>query len=111
MIRQERQGVVDVIGATSPLNRDAQPALEDVGETCLAHGTGQIVFDFREVSLIDSAGLEMLMDLQDRCLRRGGALKIAAPNHLCREVIRVTGLDDCIEVFPDVVVAVGSFAK
>ncbi|MFQ5730793.1 MAG: STAS domain-containing protein [Planctomycetaceae bacterium] len=111
MFPRTRQGVVDVVHGTVPLNQDAESDFSAALETCLSKGGGQVVVDLREVSLIDSVGLETLVETQERCLRRGGALKIAAANALCRDVLRVTGVDEQIEVYSDVVAAVGSFAE
>jgi len=110
MFRRSTQGAVELIHGTVPLTRNVQEEFRSVAQSCVASGPGQVVLDLREVTLIDSAGLESLLDLQETCLRRGGALKVAAPNHLCRDILRVTGLDEQIESYSDVVSAVGSFA-
>lgn len=111
MFSRTRQGVVDVIHGTVPLNQDVKSDFTAAQETCLSTGGGEVVIDLREVSFIDSVGLELLVETQERCLRRGGALKIAAANPLCQDILRVTGVDEQIEVYSDVVAAVGSFSK
>jgi anti-anti-sigma factor len=63
------------------------------------------------VQLIDSAGLELLLDVRDRCLRSGGALQLAAPNPLCRDILQATGLASQFAIFDTVTAAVGSFAQ
>lgn len=110
MFRREKQGAVEVIRGHAPFNDDVLSEFADVVETCLSTGNGRIVVDLNRVSLISSAGLEALVDLQTRCLRRGGAMKVSAANHLCSEVLRVTGVEERIELFPDAISAVGSFA-
>lgn len=111
MFRRKKQGALDVIEAAAPILRESCPDFLAVAETCLEEGTGQVVLDMSEVSLIDSAGLEALVDLQDRCLRHGGVLKLGGPTHLCEDILRVTGVDEQIELYPDVVTAMGSFAE
>ena len=111
MFRRTKQGALSVIEAGAPLLRDSCADFNAVVETCLEEGTGQVVVDMREVSLIDSAGLEALVDLQDRCLRQGGVLKLGGLTRLCEDIFRVTGLEEQIEIFPDVIVAMGSFAE
>eukprot|EP00913_Durusdinium_trenchii_P019517 g18347.t1 len=81
---------------------------EDTAKACLESGSGRVVFDMREVSLIDSSGLEGLIDLQEQCLRKGGALKLAGPSNLCSDILHVTGIDEQIEIFPDPVTAAGA---
>ena len=111
MFRRSSHSGVELIHPAVPLVRDAQPDFDETVEACLSSGCGRVVFDLHEVSLIDSVGLEGLVDLQEQCLRRGGALKLAAPSHLCRDVLHVTGVDEQIEIFPDSVAAVGSFFR
>ncbi|MEZ6068079.1 MAG: hypothetical protein R3B90_20730 [Planctomycetaceae bacterium] len=41
----------------------------------------------------------------------GEVFKLCGPTSLCREVLRVTGIDQELEVLADVVVAAGSFAR
>jgi anti-sigma B factor antagonist len=111
MFRHSKQGAVDVIRGTAPFNSDVRESFEETVANCLAAGSGQIVVDLADVPLISSTGLELLVESQEWCLQRGGALKIAAPGPLCRDILRVTGVDGDVEVFRDVVTAVGSFAQ
>ena len=46
-------------------------------EARLERGQPLIVLDLQGVALIDSAGLELLLDVQEKCQRMGGALKLA----------------------------------
>ena len=69
------------------------------------------MFDLQGVPLLDSQGLELLLDVQDRCGQRGGSLHLAAPAILCRDILVVTGVVEHFAVFDDVLSAVGSFAQ
>jgi anti-anti-sigma factor len=111
MFVHSRQGAVDVIEGDRPLGRDelAEPAA--LLDKCLASGQPRIVLDLKKVPLIDSAGLELLLDSSDRCRRRGGGIRLAEPNPLCREILRITGVAERIEVYPNCLSAVGSFAQ
>ncbi len=64
-----------------------------------------------KISLLDSAGLSLLLDVQEKAQKRGGALKLVSPNALCREILTVTGVGKEFEIFQDEVSAVGSFAQ
>jgi len=111
MFERVTQGAVDVIQGTAPLNAEQVEQLNDLFHQCLSNGQPSVVLNLDKVSLIDSAGLELLLDVQDDCRRHGGAVKIAAPNALCREILEVTGVDRAFEVFPEPLAAVGSFAR
>ena len=77
---------------------------------CLRRG-GQprVVLDLQSVALVDSAGLELMLDTHEECQRQGGAIKLANPGALCSEVLKVTGVGVRFEVFSDTGSAVRSF--
>jgi anti-anti-sigma factor len=111
MFERERQGAVEVIRGESPLTRDYLKQLDGLLEQMLRLGQPRAVFNLSLVPLIDSAGLEKLLDAQDAFERRGGELKFAAPSPLCQEILNVTGVVRRFEVFRDVPSAVGSFVQ
>ena len=65
---------------------DLRRARGRVGGRCWKRGwsDGQphVVLDLQGVAVIDSAGLELLLDAQEKCQRMGGALKLANPGAL-----------------------------
>jgi len=63
------------------------------------------------VPLLDSAGLELLVETHIRCGTRGGGLQLAATNSLCREILTATGLASRFALFDSVTAAVGSYAQ
>lgn len=71
---------------------------EDVDELRFAFaetdtdGGSQIVLDLSEVPFIDSAGLELLLELHEACRDSGGNLKLGSPTEICREIFRLTDL-------------------
>jgi anti-anti-sigma factor len=111
MYEQSKQGAVDVIRGTDPLNADHVEFLQETLEQFDGSGQPHVVFDMQSVPLVDSAGLELLLDTQERFRLRGGALKLAAVNPLCREILKVTGVGQRFEIFPDSGSAVGSFVQ
>jgi anti-anti-sigma factor len=111
VIEQKFQGAVDVISGGERLSGEHVAELASVLDARLEHGQPLIVLDFQGVALIDSAGLELLLDTQEKCQRMGGALKLAGLNALCREVLKVTGVGARIEIFRDSRGAVRSFVQ
>jgi len=69
----------------------------------------RVVLDLDNTELLDSAGLEALLDSQDRLREAGGDLKIAASNSVNRKILEITRLDRHVEVFDNVLDAVKSF--
>jgi anti-sigma B factor antagonist len=106
-----RQGAVDLIRGDDPLTADCVNGVSRLLEECLLAGQPRAVLDLARVALIDSAALEMLLNYQESFKQRGGALKLAAPTPLCRDILMATGVDRHFEIFGEAVSAVGSFAQ
>jgi anti-anti-sigma factor len=63
------------------------------------------------VPLVDSAGLEALVDIQQAMQASGGTVKLAAPTQLCEDIFRVSGLAQRFEVYTDAKAAVRSYVR
>lgn len=111
MIEVTRQGAVDVIHSDQPASGEQATCLADALRKCLAAGQPFTVFNLQHVTLLDSVGLELLLDAKDAFETRGGTLKLAGGNALCRDILRVSGVAEQFEMYADVKSAVGSFAK
>jgi anti-anti-sigma factor len=111
MFERTKQGAVDVVSGDDPLSADFVPRVRQLLDECCGRGQPRAVLDLENVPLVDSAGLEMLLDLQEDFQRRGGALKLAVRNTLCREILSVTGVGAHFEIFSEAASAVGSFVQ
>lgn len=109
MFEQKSQGAVDVIGGGERISGEHVTELGCLLAARLELGQPHIVLDFQGVALIDSGGLELLLDYQERCQRTGGALKLAGLGPLCHDVLRATGVSARFEIFRDTGSAVRSF--
>lgn len=99
-------GEVVVVHAPEELGADQASGV-------LAYITGlaqcRVVLDLDKTELLDSIGLETLLDTQDRLREAGGDLKIAVSNPVNRKILEITRLDRHLEVFDNVLDAVKSF--
>lgn len=111
MFTTNRQGAVFVVSGAGPLNAEQISAARDAFDACFGKGLPRVVFNLQRVQLLDGAGLELLLDMHDRCAAQGGALVLATANPLCRDILRVTQLERSLPLFDSVVSAVGSFAQ
>lgn len=110
MYTMKKQGAVNVIQTETALDTSNAESFTDFTHQTLQAGQPRIVFDMSEVPLIDSAGMEAILNLQDECQRRGGALRIASPTNLCQDILDVCEISRSVEVLADVTRAVGRFA-
>lgn len=111
MFQHTRQGAVDVISGDDPLTADFVSRVLPLLQECAARGQPHVVLDLERVPLLDSAGLEMLLDVQEEFQRRGGVLKLAGRNPLCREILTITGVAKHFEIYAELASAVGSFVQ
>ena len=111
MFLHKCQGAVDVISGGDRVSGEHVAELSNVLESRLGNGQPQIVLDLQGVAVIDSAGLELLLDYQEKCQRMGGAFKLANAGALCREVLKATGVGARFEMFRDSGGAVRSFVQ
>jgi anti-anti-sigma factor len=111
VFERHTQGTIDVIRVDDALVTEHLEQLSELLEECFGNGQPRAVLDMRESPLIDGAGLELLLEAQDDFQRRGGALKLAAPNPLCKEILSLCGVAEHLEIYSDAKTAVGSFAR
>lgn len=111
MVERFTQGTVDVVRVDDAMVSEHLQPLSDVLKELLEQGQPRTVLDMQEVPLVDSEGLELLLDTQIDFERRGGALKLAAPNPLCKDILSISGLANQLEIHSDVKTAVGSFVQ
>ena len=111
MIEESMQGAITVIGSDEPLTvenvADAAAALQ----RCFGDGPPMAVLNMARITLLDSVGLELLLNAHDSFAERGGAFKLAAANPLCEDVLSVTGVGDELELYDEVTLAVRSFLR
>lgn len=110
MARVDRHGSVYVVRPEGPLRSDAIESIHNMVGSKLAGNVPAIVIDFCETPLVDSTGLEWLLDVSEECCRRGGCVRLCNVGELCDDLLRITGVGDSIESFPDLTAALGSFA-
>lgn len=111
MFERSKQGAVDIIQGSDPLNSDNVDVMRAVFERCCLSGQPKVVFDMHAVPLLDSAGLELLIETQENYRKRGGLLKLASTNPLCQEILKISGVGKMFESFSSSNAAVGSFVK
>lgn len=110
MGRLERHGAVSVVRPTSPLREDSVEDWNRELKPMLAGGLPQVVIDLSETPLIDGAGLEWILGLDEQCCRRGGCVRICGAGELCRDILRITSVGSTVQQFEDLTTALASFA-
>jgi anti-sigma B factor antagonist len=68
----------------------------------------RVVLDLDSTELLDSRGLEAILNVQDRLRGQGGEVKIAAGNRSTWKIFEITRVDQHLELFDSVIDAVKS---
>ena len=111
MFEMAKRGAVHVLSGSQPLSAANVKQVTDLCQECFANGQPRLVFDLSAVPLLDSTGLELLLDLRDGCHKRGGTMQVCSPNPLCRDILVATGLTSQFAIFDDQAAAVGSYSR
>lgn len=103
----ERYGQAVVLNCKGELTVDSLEAFKRVVTHQLEESqVRDIVLNLQEVSFLDSAALEYLLDLQDQIGERLGRVKLAGLDANLAKVLEVTGLEGAFERCQDVSEAV-----
>ena len=99
-------GNVIVVHTPEDLGSDQRAGFESYMATL---DRQNVVLDLDNTEVLDSEGLETMLDLQKKLREASGDVKIATTNHSNRKIFEITRLDQQLEVFDSVVDAVKSF--
>jgi len=75
------------------LDAESAQQLTAWAESALATGKPRLVIDFRDVSTVDTAGLEALVRLDGTLRRAGGTGRLRSPSKRTLDLLLMTGLD------------------
>lgn len=89
-----------IIELRGDLDIAAAPALREHLLDALSHSTNLLILDLSEVRFCDASGLAVLVGTQHRAQLLGVTLYLAAPRPQIAEVLRITGLDRGLPVYP-----------
>jgi anti-anti-sigma factor len=92
------QGAVAVLAIKGSMIADDLPMFDEEVQACQQEGILRIVLDLKTTPFIDSAGLERLQDLVSLLGKRGGDLRVACLNDVCRDIFLATRMDGFIQV-------------
>ena len=100
---------ITVLKVDGAINDDDASELTDEIGNRIDNGLTSLIVDCSNLTSISSMGLSTLLLLHNRMRRRGGHLKIANLQGQTREVMKLTRLDEVLDVYPDLDAARNSF--
>ena len=100
----------DVVKVIGRLDSATSPALIEELNKITQENRFKIVMDFSELTFISSAGLRVLISTLKNCKRYNrGELILASLSSNILSVFDLAGFTAIFKIYPDVLVAVGSF--
>jgi anti-anti-sigma factor len=102
-------GNVTVLTVKDELTGDGVEIFRERTAQCLEQRKLNIIVDCSSVISMDSAALEALLDLQDKCEDEYGAVKLCGLDQICTKILEITRLARRFEAFDDLESAVKSF--
>lgn len=89
-----------IIELRGDLDLAAAPALREHLLDALRRSTNRLILDLSGVTSCDPSGLAVLVGAQRRAQLRGVTLCLAAPRPQAAKILRITGLDHSLTVYP-----------
>mgnify|MGYP002651975797 FL=1 len=75
--------------------------LRDALEALIADGRRRLTLDLGGVTFLDSTGLGIVVGRLKKLARHGGTLTVAASHERVLRVFAITGLDQLLDIHPD----------
>jgi len=109
-LRLARRALGDavVVAVEGELDLFTAPFLRDEVRDAIKQDGPTLVLDLAALSFMDSSGLSVLIEAWRLATSEGGSVTLAAPQPPVARILRTTGLDRRIKVYPDVDSAVSS---
>jgi anti-anti-sigma factor len=99
---------VSVVTVSGRVDSATAPDLQKALQALLDANHNQLVLELKDVDYMSSAGLRVLVSVQKAAKKNGGALRLAQLSTRVKEVVELAGLAPVLDIYPDVVEAVGA---
>jgi anti-sigma B factor antagonist len=109
-IEVRSQGQVKIIKLRGRLNL-GEPCdrLRATIEDLIASGDTRLVLDLEELATMDSSGIGLVSRFLTSAKQQGGSLKLVNPSKFVSQTLKLVGLINLFEVFPNSHAAAASF--
>lgn len=91
-----------ILTPKEPLTHQNRKEMETLFSEAMNQRKTMIILDCKTVFFIDSAGLELLVEIEEKLRTRGGILKIVGLNELCKDILVATRLIGRFHVYENI---------
>lgn len=108
-IETQKQNEIAVLQLQGEFTVESLKSFDEAVSNALASGIEGLILDMTRVILLDSASLEKLVELNDRCRQETRQLKLAGLDETCQKVLEITRLLPQLDTYAELTEAVKSF--
>lgn len=94
-------GGVNIVHVSGEIDVASAAVLRDALEALIADGRRRLTLDLGGVTFMDSTGLGIVVGRLKKLARHGGTLTVAASHERVLRVFAITGLDQLIDIHPE----------
>ncbi|CAB1083168.1 hypothetical protein JY97_02855 [Alkalispirochaeta odontotermitis] len=102
LIRISKVGVRTILAPSVPLSIKNVKEMTAVILDCIQRPNSEIILDCKSAKFMDSAGLELLLQVHNDLKNNGGKLKVIGLNETCRDILYATRLINVFNIFNDI---------
>ncbi len=92
-LNYEDHGTITVLSVTGELTSDQSDPFRRSCQERFEAGRRDVLLDIKDLTLVDSAGLELLLWLSDQVAKHSGQLRLVGPDETIRKILEITRLD------------------
>lgn len=100
-ISTSEAGQVHIVHVAGEVDVTSAAVLRDALEALIADGRRWLTLDLSRVTFMDSTALGIVVGRLKRLSRKGGTMTIAASHERVLRVFGITGLDQLLQIHPD----------
>lgn len=110
VVRSEREGVA-VLRLAGEFDSFETEEMRRLFEDCIKEGRRRVVFDLTELVFANSTTIAFFISAQKRAREAGGGMILAKPGDFLKKTLKTLGLDQVLEISPDLDTAVRSLLR
>lgn len=101
-------GEVHIVHVRGEIDVTSAAVLRDALESLIVDGRRRLTLDLGQVTFMDSTGLGIIVGRLKKIARYGGTMTVAAHHERVLRVFSITGLDQLLDIHPDLEGAVAA---
>jgi anti-sigma B factor antagonist len=108
-IIEEKQDAVNIFTLAGRLDSNTSQDFEKKVFTAISNGSRNMIFNFKDIDYISSAGLRVILKATKALSREEGRILLCDMQDYVKEVFEIAGFDTLLPIFPTMEDALKSF--